>query len=79
MNIERNHNGSITVSTIVRGHLIRRTFYGYTVKEARAKFRSYLLSIYTQATLVATHQQADTTRNEHHDTYPPPATHLSVK
>jgi|688.fasta_scaffold2170429_1 hypothetical protein len=45
MNIERNHNGSITVSTIVRGHLIRRTFYGYTVKEARAEFRSYLLSI----------------------------------
>ena len=34
--IERNHNGSVSVSAIPdSGDTIRRTFYGYTTKEMK--------------------------------------------
>lgn len=36
--VERNTNGSISVSEIIKGHLVTKTYYGYTKKEAIEEF-----------------------------------------
>lgn len=35
----RNLNGSYTVSRVVRGYLVSRTYFGYTKREAEQMFR----------------------------------------
>jgi len=44
MTVERvRHSGAVIVSTIVgegaRGYLFTRTYYGYTIKQAKAQFK----------------------------------------
>jgi hypothetical protein len=34
-----NTNGSITVSALEQGHLVHETFYGYSQREAVARFK----------------------------------------
>lgn len=36
--IVRNKNGSVEISEIVDGHLVRVNYYGYTVREAKEIF-----------------------------------------
>lgn len=38
MTVTRNANGSLTVSMMWKGYRVKETFYGYTVKEAKAIF-----------------------------------------
>lgn len=33
------HSGALVISDIIGGYLVSRTYYGYTVREARAMFR----------------------------------------
>lgn len=33
------HNGALEVSDIIGGYLVRRTYYGYTKREAIAQFK----------------------------------------
>jgi hypothetical protein len=40
MNTTTNPNGSTTVSAIVDGYLVHRTYYGYTRRQALAAFRA---------------------------------------
>lgn len=39
MSTVKNANGSWTVSEIVDGYLVTRTYYGYTKRESLARFR----------------------------------------
>jgi hypothetical protein len=39
MSTVKNINGSWTVSEIVNGYLVTRTYYGYTKRESLARFR----------------------------------------
>lgn len=39
MSTVKNPNGSWTVSEIVDGYLVTRTYYGYTRRESLAQFR----------------------------------------
>lgn len=39
MNITKNINGSLTVSDIINGHLVSKTYYGYNIKEAKNIFK----------------------------------------
>lgn len=45
MSITRNYNGSITLSDIIHNQLINRTYYGYSIKEAKKMFKEYLTTI----------------------------------
>ncbi len=38
-------NGSIAISTMHNGYRVHQTYYGYSEKEAKAKFRQYLISL----------------------------------
>jgi len=40
MSITRNLNGGITISDIVNGYLVQRTYYGYSVRECKKLFKS---------------------------------------
>lgn len=44
MTIERNHAGAWVVSDMVAGYLVTRQYYGYTKREATAKFKADLKS-----------------------------------
>lgn len=37
--------GVLTLSTVAGGHLIRRRYIGYTVREARVMFAAYVLEM----------------------------------
>ena len=39
MTITRNINGSISVSTIIDNYLVTRTYFGYTIKQAKLLFK----------------------------------------
>jgi hypothetical protein len=39
MSATRNHNGSWTVSDIIDGYLVSRTYYSYTKRQALRAFR----------------------------------------
>ena len=39
MNITKTKNGFIVVCEIVKGYLITKTYQGYTIKEAKNKFK----------------------------------------
>lgn len=41
MLIERNLNGSYTISETIKGQLYTKTFYGYTRKEAVQRFKCF--------------------------------------
>ena len=45
MTVTRNINGSITLSIIQGGYRIAKTYYGYTLAEAKALFREYVKTI----------------------------------
>jgi len=45
MTIEKNLNGSITVSTMKLGYRVSHTYLGYTVKECLSLFRQHLRRI----------------------------------
>jgi hypothetical protein len=45
MTVTRNLNGSLTISDFVGGWLESMTYYGYTVREAKALFREHLKEI----------------------------------
>ena len=40
MSVTKNINGSITLSDVVRNQLVAKTYYGYTLREARVDFRA---------------------------------------
>ncbi len=40
MSIQRNHNGALVISELVNGYLVTRTYYGYTLREAKSMFKS---------------------------------------
>lgn len=42
MTIEMNTRGGYVISTIHKGQYIRRTYYGYTKREAMRLFREYV-------------------------------------
>lgn len=42
MTIERLQNGAIRLSTIHRGYLVSRTYYGYTRQEAQTMFKQFI-------------------------------------
>ena len=42
MTIERQHNGSYLICTIVGSRYYKHVYYGYTRKEACAEFRAWL-------------------------------------
>lgn len=43
MNIERlNHNGHIVITDIKDNQLIKQSYIGYTLKEAKRAFKKYL-------------------------------------
>ena len=39
MTAARLHNGAVEVSDVINGYLVRRTYYGYTIREAMRLFR----------------------------------------
>jgi len=39
MSITRNLNGSLVISDMVAGYLVTRVYYGYTIAEAKRRFR----------------------------------------
>ena len=41
LTIYRNLNGSLTISDIIRGQRIVKTYYDYTIKEAKRLFNQY--------------------------------------
>ena len=45
MSITKNYNGSITLSDIIDNQLINRTYYGYSIKEAKRMFKEYLTTL----------------------------------
>lgn len=48
MNVTRNFNGSLTISKDLRGNLMdnfKMTYYGYTVREAKAEFRQVFKAV----------------------------------
>jgi hypothetical protein len=42
MIIERQHNGSLLISDIVKGYWIKQVYYFYSKKEAIKLFREYI-------------------------------------
>jgi hypothetical protein len=43
ISVERvRHSGALILSAIVGGYLVRRTYYGYGVRESRRLFREFL-------------------------------------
>lgn len=40
MLVERNINGSYSISDVIDGHLVTRTYYGYSKREAIRLFRA---------------------------------------
>jgi hypothetical protein len=40
MSIERNLNGSITISDIIDGYLVKRVYFDYTIKECKEMFKN---------------------------------------
>ena len=45
MIIDKLHNNSFTISEIYKGYLRTQVFYGYTIKEAKRKFKAYLATL----------------------------------
>jgi hypothetical protein len=45
MSITINQNGSITLSDIIKGQLINKTFYFYTLSQAKKEFKEYLKTL----------------------------------
>lgn len=45
MSITKNYNGSITLSELNGSYLITRTYYYYTLKEAKQMFKEYLTTL----------------------------------
>ena len=39
----KNNNGSITISDIVNNQLEKQTYYGYSIKDSKNKFKNYLI------------------------------------
>lgn len=39
MTIEKNHNGALIITDIVKGYLFKRIFYGYSKKDAIKLFK----------------------------------------
>ena len=45
MIIDKLHNKSFTISEIYKGYLRTQIFYGYTIKEAKGRFKTYLATL----------------------------------
>ena len=39
MTVTKNLNGSYTISDIINGYLVSKTYYGYTLKESKRLFK----------------------------------------
>ena len=42
MQVTKNVNGSLTLSIVIGSQYVKHTYYGYTMKQAKIKFRQML-------------------------------------
>jgi len=45
MNVTKNPNGSLTLSIMHNGYRVHKTYYFYTLQEAKRLFKAYLKSL----------------------------------
>jgi hypothetical protein len=43
-----NHNGTITVSDVIDGQLTKRRYIGYTLAQAKQRFKAHIRAEYNQ-------------------------------